>query len=161
MNDKSISRHDSFSKSRYQGIKISILKSRFRMLSKAIDFRCPKFIQNIFKCCCILHNFLLIHDGLDERYNNQSFWESVNVNEEINQESNDMVLLEDNDTINLTMTTTQINYDNALPGYHFNCGEIHFEDKINIMITNNKKFHMGLLEWPKSFNKTKKNNTVL
>jgi hypothetical protein len=40
-----------------------ILKARFRMLFEAIEFGKTKIIENIMKCCCILHNLLLINDG--------------------------------------------------------------------------------------------------
>jgi hypothetical protein len=39
-----------------------------------------KHIDNIFFTCCILHNMILMDDGLDKRWDNQSeeFWHTLN-----------------------------------------------------------------------------------
>ena len=37
-----------------------ILKQRFRCIRNPIDYHDYKFIEAMFKCCCILHNIILI-----------------------------------------------------------------------------------------------------
>ena len=41
----------------------SILKNRFRMIRNPIEYQDPEFIEKMFKCCCILHNIILVYDG--------------------------------------------------------------------------------------------------
>jgi hypothetical protein len=133
-----------------------ILKARFRMLSKALEFNSAKTIENIMKCCCMLHNILLIHDGLDSRYNDKNFWEQVNPDddsEEVDLETYVNNEVDDKDTINLIAEVAIQDFTNALPGYHFSCTEVSYEDKVNVLINHHEKqFKMGLLQWPKSFN---------
>ena len=47
-----------------------ILKGRFRILKTGFRVHSPKTIENVMHCCCIFHNMLLKHDGLDERWEN-------------------------------------------------------------------------------------------
>ena len=42
------------------------LKGRFRILKMGILYRDEEDIHNVFFTCCILHNMLHAHDGLDE-----------------------------------------------------------------------------------------------
>jgi hypothetical protein len=46
-----------------------ILKGRFRCLKLPIYFHNVESIDNMFFTCCILHNMILSHDGLDRRCN--------------------------------------------------------------------------------------------
>jgi hypothetical protein len=50
-----------------------ILKARFRCLCRGIEYRKPLTIEYMMKCCSILHNMLLMYDGLEERYYTASF----------------------------------------------------------------------------------------
>jgi hypothetical protein len=45
-----------------------ILKSRFLSLANPIEYMSPFDIEYMMKCCCILHNMLLIYDGLESTY---------------------------------------------------------------------------------------------
>ena len=45
-----------------------ILKQRFQILKKGIKLHTLQHIENIFYMCCILHNILLVHDGLDKQW---------------------------------------------------------------------------------------------
>lgn len=42
------------------------LKARFRILKQHILYRTEENIHHVFFACCILHNMLYAHDGLDE-----------------------------------------------------------------------------------------------
>ena len=53
-----------------------ILKSRFRMLRDGIELHSPGEITNVFHTCCILHNMLLEHDGMDVL--DDDAWELLN-----------------------------------------------------------------------------------
>ena len=46
-----------------------ILKSRFRCLRHGIRFHDYNQIESVFHMCCILHNMILVHDGLHNRWN--------------------------------------------------------------------------------------------
>jgi hypothetical protein len=54
-----------------------ILKSRFRMLRKGIEFRSASFIEDIFRCASILHNMLIVFDGYDSLLNDEHVWEAL------------------------------------------------------------------------------------
>jgi hypothetical protein len=51
-----------------------ILKGRFRCLKLPIYYHSKEAIDNMFFTCCILHNMLLSHDGLDSRWENGVNW---------------------------------------------------------------------------------------
>ena len=55
-----------------------ILKFRFRILRMPIEFKYASTIESVFLRCCILHNILLVHDGLDSKYNDELFWSHHN-----------------------------------------------------------------------------------
>ena len=51
-----------------------ILKGRFRALKLPIYFQTAEAIDNMFFTCCILHNMILAHDGLDRRWEGSVNW---------------------------------------------------------------------------------------
>lgn len=51
-----------------------ILKCRFRILRIPMEFKHAISIENTFKTCCMLHNRLLHHDGLDTIGDAESDW---------------------------------------------------------------------------------------
>lgn len=54
-----------------------ILKQRFRMLRNGILLEDEKYVEYAFKTCCILHNMILLYDGLDERWEELVNWETL------------------------------------------------------------------------------------
>lgn len=51
-----------------------ILKQRFRMLRVPMEFKKAVTIEDTFKTCCMLHNRLLHHDGLDTIGDAEADW---------------------------------------------------------------------------------------
>ena len=70
-----------------------ILKATFRILRSYRTFKHPSTMEAIFQCCCILHNMLLVHDGLDTKYNDECFWNKLNP---IIEEEIDEIVLDEN-----------------------------------------------------------------
>jgi len=108
----------------------------------------------------ILHNILLIHDGLDTRYISEEYWTNLDPdgdcdNEEfaygpLNQRHRD-----DYDLGMVFNITRDISY--ASFGKRYGTTEFDFDSKVNDLINHHRKqFLMGLLMWPKSFNKMRK-----
>lgn len=54
-----------------------ILKGRFRILKIPVLFQSQAIVDNIFKTCCVLHNLILCHDGLDSRWEDGMDWDGV------------------------------------------------------------------------------------
>ena len=44
------------------------MKSRFRILKTGIPLRCIEVCDRVWLTCCALHSFLLVEDGLDEKW---------------------------------------------------------------------------------------------
>lgn len=53
------------------------LKSRFRFLKNSIELHQQAQIDNVFFTCCILHNMILMYDGLDSRWEDYVNWEEL------------------------------------------------------------------------------------
>lgn len=51
------------------------MKKRFRFLKNAIELHTQHHIDNAFFTCCILHNMILMYDGLDSRWEDDVDWE--------------------------------------------------------------------------------------
>lgn len=51
------------------------LKKRFRFLKNAIEFHCQHQIDNALFTCCIIHNMILMYDGLDSRWEDDVDWD--------------------------------------------------------------------------------------
>jgi hypothetical protein len=73
-----------------------IFKARFRILRSYLTFKYPSTMESIFQCCCILHNMLLVHDGLDTKYNDECFWTHLNPEDDVENEVPEII--EDNVT---------------------------------------------------------------
>eukprot|EP00965_Chrysotila_dentata_P042859 1422947-Pleurochrysis_carterae.AAC.2 len=56
-----------------------ILKRRFRLLRLPIDFQDTETLDNIFKTCCMLHNMLLVFDGLDTIGQEECDWTAADL----------------------------------------------------------------------------------
>ena len=67
-----------------------ILKARFRILKMQLEVKYASTIEAIFQCCCILHNILLVHDGLDTKYNDEAFWSHLSPENDNEEESTDI-----------------------------------------------------------------------
>ena len=55
-----------------------ILKSRFRILKQGFLFQTQAMIDTVFFTCAILHNMLLEHDGLANRWDEDVAWDMLN-----------------------------------------------------------------------------------
>ena len=51
-----------------------ILKGRFRCLKLPILYQSKDAIDNMVFTCCVIHNMLLSHDGLDMRWERDANW---------------------------------------------------------------------------------------
>lgn len=61
----------------YPSLPIGALKTRFRILKIPILFQKLHEVDNVFFTCCVLHNMLLCHDGLDEHAEGDVDWEHL------------------------------------------------------------------------------------
>merc|ERR1712054_534267 len=64
---------------------MGILKGRFRILKTGIRLHTFEAVDNIWKTCCALHNWLLHIDGLDVRWNtgNRGMYEGPDANHDV------------------------------------------------------------------------------
>ena len=53
------------------------MKKRFRFLKHAIEIHSQHHIDNAFFTCCILHNMILMYDGLDSRWEENIDWDAL------------------------------------------------------------------------------------
>jgi hypothetical protein len=58
-----------------------ILKKKFRFLKNPITLQSQGDIDNVFYSCCIIHNMILKHDGLDKLWLDDSNWGNSNLTE--------------------------------------------------------------------------------
>jgi hypothetical protein len=128
-----------------------ILKARFRILKMQLEVKYASTIEAIFQCCCILHNILLVHDGLDTKYNDEAFWSHLSPENDNEEESTDIenIIEEHQSTQHCLYVPEEMSH--GLNGTSFEASEQLFEKKCDYLIRHNhKQYQMGLLLWPKS-----------
>jgi hypothetical protein len=66
-----------------------ILKKRFRYLKCPIMLHQQADIDNVYITCCIIHNMILSHDGLDRLWEDEASWNRCDREEENEEEDDD------------------------------------------------------------------------
>ena len=68
-----------------------ILKKRFRFFKCPITLHNQDDIDNAYWTCCMIHNMILEHDGLDRLWEDGANWEALNPNNDIIDETNTII----------------------------------------------------------------------
>jgi hypothetical protein len=133
------------------------MKSRWRFLSNGIKYHKVETAEYAFKTGAILHNMLMLYDGLyiECENGNDSFWE--NLDPDIDCDEND-VDTQNSDTLSPFLNKNQVtsiynlrlNESKFLKGESFSLNS--FDDLRTSLITHFfHQFRIGDLWWPKSF----------
>ena len=157
-----------------------ILKQRFRILKNPIQYHDHNFIENIMRSCCIIHNMLLLYDGISiDDWEGNVNWTTLHPDANVNE-------LQQND-IEYALGGAQVG-TLSLVGSHSGMDYVAFENSMspplyadltnvsqqpvlkfsakssndyqalrNALITSFKvQYIHGLLRWPKTFNSSKR-----
>ena len=156
-----------------------ILKQRFRILRNPMEFHRATHIDNIMHSCCIIHNMLLVVDGL-----NVINWET-NIDWELEQSeygitadhddtstddfmefyveqndrsnNNDEYHIGNNEGAAENLDNSNAVAFNPPPAVIHQLNSISHENKRRVLVTHfSHMYSKGLLKWPKGLDKTKK-----
>jgi hypothetical protein len=112
-----------------------ILKSRFRMLRKGIEFRSASFIEDIFRCASILHNMLIVFDGYDSLLNDEHVWEALDPHKTEEDENFQLANHHAREEVIVHKTYDLSNqFAVALPGKQYTRGRMDYKDKIDDLV---------------------------
>lgn len=145
------------------------LKNRWQILYNRVQYHSLTDIDNILNCCCIIHNMLLIIDGLStSAWALDVNWELLNpdVNEEDDgYQSDDMNCDSDAGTVGVEMlddpqplvysalnNMVLLTEDNVTASFN-SCSYVKKTALVNHFV---QLFNHGLVQWPKSFDQSKR-----
>ena len=147
-----------------------ILKLRFRWLKCPIKLHQKVDIDNAFVTCCILHNMILQYDGLDNAWEDDINWKTLNPNDNCDDIGSDS---EDEDNgYNMKYSPTE--HDDNEPFEPITIGSLIDADtvddidnasfeKLRCLIANHlhRIYRRGELKWPKPRHVIKKKHNLL
>ena len=124
-----------------------ILKIRFRLLRNPVIYQCGDTISNAFKTACLLHNMLLVFDGL-----NDILWDEVHPDgdEDVYDEGNIDVQLQHDDLLDPTilLNVIPVAVIPVVEKYHqYNYSKL----RESLVDHFNYKYSLGEIYWPKKF----------
>ena len=142
-----------------------VLEIRWRMLKNPIQYHDMRSITNLMKTCCVIHNMLLMYDGLSlDAWETGVNWDRLNPDDDANDESDEDIEevdeSEDTERISQVRSTTNsllIMSEDELPigvAHILSMADRSNSLRFRVMLSKSfaEQYKAGLVSWPRAFN---------